>query len=61
MEGAKKIKHPQLHKHVIQVKNQIFYKGFTFKYFPFKQIDNSPDIKPTNEELHNFQSLLKRT
>jgi len=34
--------------------NQLFYKRFVFKAFPFKQIDTSTEIKPTHEEIQNF-------
>lgn len=60
-EGNRKYKHPELKLHVVAVKNQIFYKGFIFKQFPFKQIDSSSDVKPSHEELLNFQTLLKKT
>ena len=36
IDGARKYKHNELKKHVIEVKKQIYYKGFVFKYFPFK-------------------------
>lgn len=61
MDGYRKSKNIILGKHVVMVKNQIFYKGFTFKAFPFKQIDSATDIKPNNEELQNFISLLGKT
>lgn len=46
--------HPDLKKHMTSWNNQLFYKGFLFKAFPFKQIDTSPEIKPSHEDIQNF-------
>ena len=40
------------------IRNQLFHNGFIFKQFSFKQIDAGPNIKPTFEELQNFQTCL---
>ena len=53
-------KHNLLGKIFIVWKNQYFYKGFLFKSFPFKQIDISQDIKPTLEEISNFEMTLNK-
>ena len=53
--------HAELKKNVTTWNNQLFYKGFLFKSFPFKQIDTSADIKPTHEEIQNFQQTLNKT
>ena len=38
----------------------LFYRGFLFKAFPIKQVDNSPSIKPTHEEIANFQMTISK-
>lgn len=53
-------KHSVLEKYFTVYKNQLFYKGFIYKPFTFKQLDTSASIKPTHEELLNFQQGLNR-
>lgn len=53
--------HSELRKHMMYWKNQLFHKGFAYKNFPFKQIETSADIKPTYEELINFQATVSKT
>jgi transcription elongation factor SPT5 len=53
--------HAELRKDMMYWKNQLFHKGFAFKNFPFKQIETSADIKPTYEELINFQATINKT
>ena len=54
--GAYKMthKHQILEKYITMYKNQLFYKGFLFKPFQFKQLDTSPNIKASHEEIQNF-------
>ena len=52
------MKHKVMRKYMWNFRNQLFYRGFIFKTFAFKQIDTGPNIKPTYEELQNFQSCL---
>lgn len=40
------------------IRNQLFSRGFVYKGFAYKQIDSGPNIKPTYEELQNFQATL---
>lgn len=40
------------------IRNQLVCKGFVFKAFPFKHIDSSDSVKPSHEELINFQNTL---
>jgi len=40
-----------LNKYMWSIRNQLFYRGFVFKAFAFKQIDTGVNIKPTYEEL----------
>lgn len=51
-------KHKILGKNMWNYRNQLFYSGFIFKAFAFKQIDTAASIKPSYEELQNFQSCL---
>lgn len=53
--------HTELRKHMTYWRNQLFYKGFAYKNFPFKQIETSVDIKPTYEELISFQATVSKT
>jgi hypothetical protein len=46
--------HSELNRNVTLWNKQLFYNGFVFKQFPFKQIDTSSDIKPNHEEIQNF-------
>jgi len=54
-------KHHVLDKYLTVYKNQLYYKGFLFKHFPFKQLDCSPGIKPSHEEIQNFQQTLQKS
>ena len=51
-------KHEITKKNMWTIRNQLFFRGFVYKYFTFKQIDSGPSIKPTYEELQNFQACL---
>lgn len=53
-------RHAILHKHFTMYKNQMFYKGFLFKQFPFKQIESDTSIKPNSEELSNFRQTIQK-
>ena len=48
-------------KNMWQVRNQLVYRGFVYKSFAFKQIEIGPNIKPTIEELQNFQACLSNS
>lgn len=39
----------------------VFYRGFLFKQFPFKQIESSASIKPSHEEISNFQMTITKS
>ena len=53
-------KHIVLNKYMTQYKNMLLYRGFLFKAFPFKQVDTNANIKPTHEELQNFQLTVSK-
>ena len=50
--------HRVLGKLMWKVKNNLVYRGFVFKPFQLKQIDQSSSVKPTHEELQNFSNTL---
>ena len=44
-----------------EYKRMLFYRGFLFKPFPFKQVESTSNIKPTHEELQNFSSTIQKS
>ena len=48
-----------LQKVTVHFKGQHFYRGFVFKAFNFKQLDSSEGVRPTHEEIQNFQDTIK--
>jgi transcription elongation factor SPT5 len=53
--------HDILNKNMTEYKRMLFYRGFLFKAFPFKQVESTPNIKPTHEELQNFSSTIQKS
>lgn len=52
-------RHDFLQKTTVQFKGQHFYRGFVLKAFNFKQLDCSDHVKPTHEEIQNFQDTIR--
>ena len=38
-------------KYMYQIRGQLFYRGFVYKPFAFKQLEVGPNVKPSFEEL----------